>query len=1056
MADDVNFAQSAVGGVSAELRCPAPGCTDPFLAAPDDRAPGRAGALLPGAQGPRPVLRLRPREHEPLARAAGRRPAARSRPRSRSTSPGLVRHGRPERGATLDDRAATVDARGGALHAAGCYVAPGSYPGDGRLRRRSPSGRTATAPTRSGAFDGVLARSRRRRRSRRCFPRGAGDFDGREPGARRRRPTAGGRTTSRTASSVKVDRRRHGDAASGQDRRQAYLHRDAGLLPTASRGSSRATARPRPCSPTSTATTATSWCSPTPTASSTPYERDGGELAGLAARGDRLPLPPGPRACAAGAVGRRPRRRCSPRPRSATSTATACRGRRRRPRGPRLRVRRRRRRCGWTLRDRPALRGHPGRRRSSTSARASATAPSTASSARRCSPTSTATAALEIVAAAMDRHVYAWHADGTPVAGWPVLVVDRAKVARDRPGRRTGHASSPASAPTTHQGAIVDTPGGRRPHGRRRARDRRRHQRGVRGGRSTPAASTRPSYAPLGAALAPGNGRLFAIKPTGGPADDLAGSTTTSTCAGWPFKVGILQRGLLPLVGEGITGSPVIGAVAVRGLRRRPARRHDPGGRAAPTCSTRTARSCYGQDATARTSPCRPSGGAGGRPGLPGRRRPSRLRDAGRRSRASWRPAAGVAARARRRAARVPGRPGLPRRLGPGDGPARAGLARRRSTTSSSSPARRSPTSTALPGRGGRRRHRARDLQGVHRRRRADRRRLAEADRRLDGRPTRRSGRGATAPTKVRRHAAPAAGGCIAYETGAGACAPADWPRSTTTRPTRATRAATRSSPGVPTEIAADAAPSVTFTAPGDDLLCGTAAALRGRRVGDGAVRGDGRRRRDPKAAGTAEALTLAGDAAYSPSARSTSRATSAAPRWSRASRRHADRRPPTATPRRRHGEPDADRDRHAGVHRHTRADRDTDRHGGHHRDRRPPTPPIVCAALPAVDRHARAAARAARAKVRGRPGRECARIDAGPRSRSAAASRAACRHVKANGRLARVRRCRDAIYFRAAGVSRSGAVKLQAARAAAAGTPSACAPSRDAVPGAPRACACA
>ena len=35
---------------------------------------------------------------------------------------------------------------------------------------------------------------------------------------------------------------------------------------------------------------------------------------------------------------------------------------------------------------------------------------------------------LEIVVAALDRHVYAWHADGRPVAGFPVLVVDPAKV----------------------------------------------------------------------------------------------------------------------------------------------------------------------------------------------------------------------------------------------------------------------------------------------------------------------------------------------------------------------------------------------------------------------------------------------------------------------------------------------------------------------------------------------------------------------------------------------------------------------------------------------------
>ena len=36
---------------------------------------------------------------------------------------------------------------------------------------------------------------------------------------------------------------------------------------------------------------------------------------------------------------------------------------------------------------------------------------------------------LEIVAAAMDRHVYAWNHDGSDVPGWPVLVVDPSKVA---------------------------------------------------------------------------------------------------------------------------------------------------------------------------------------------------------------------------------------------------------------------------------------------------------------------------------------------------------------------------------------------------------------------------------------------------------------------------------------------------------------------------------------------------------------------------------------------------------------------------------------------------
>src|SRR5262249_37352247 len=36
---------------------------------------------------------------------------------------------------------------------------------------------------------------------------------------------------------------------------------------------------------------------------------------------------------------------------------------------------------------------------------------------------------LEIVAGSFDRHIYAWHADGSPVPGWPLLIKDPAKVA---------------------------------------------------------------------------------------------------------------------------------------------------------------------------------------------------------------------------------------------------------------------------------------------------------------------------------------------------------------------------------------------------------------------------------------------------------------------------------------------------------------------------------------------------------------------------------------------------------------------------------------------------
>jgi hypothetical protein len=40
---------------------------------------------------------------------------------------------------------------------------------------------------------------------------------------------------------------------------------------------------------------------------------------------------------------------------------------------------------------------------------------------------------LEIVGAAMDRHVYVWNEDGSDVPGWPLVVVDHRKLRSDGP-----------------------------------------------------------------------------------------------------------------------------------------------------------------------------------------------------------------------------------------------------------------------------------------------------------------------------------------------------------------------------------------------------------------------------------------------------------------------------------------------------------------------------------------------------------------------------------------------------------------------------------------------
>ena len=86
---------------------------------------------------------------------------------------------------------------------------------------------------------------------------------------------------------------------------------------------------------------------------------------------------------------------------------------------------------------------------------------------------------LEIVAAAMDRHVYAWNDDGSPVPGFPVLVVDQTKVASVDPQTHAVTFNSNAGE-ALNQGAIIDTPAVGDLTGDGHARDRGRHQRGVR------------------------------------------------------------------------------------------------------------------------------------------------------------------------------------------------------------------------------------------------------------------------------------------------------------------------------------------------------------------------------------------------------------------------------------------------------------------------------------------------------------------------------------------------------------------------------------------------
>ena len=169
---------------------------------------------------------------------------------------------------------------------------------------------------------------------------------------------------------------------------------------------------------------------------------------------------------------------------------------------------------------------------------------------------------LELIAAGLDRHVYAWNHDGSPVPGFPVLVIDETKVATVNPVTHRVDFSADAG-PALQQGPIVDTPavgdisGDARPEILIGTNE----EYAVDQGNEGPWA-TAPSTAPVLNLLQPAgllefaNGRIYAIKADGDP--DAPASGESAFAAGWPRPIAIALAELLPLVGEGINGSPVI------------------------------------------------------------------------------------------------------------------------------------------------------------------------------------------------------------------------------------------------------------------------------------------------------------------------------------------------------------------------------------------------------------------------------------------------------------------------------------------------------------------
>ena len=182
---------------------------------------------------------------------------------------------------------------------------------------------------------------------------------------------------------------------------------------------------------------------------------------------------------------------------------------------------------------------------------------------------------LEVVAAAMDRHVYAWNDDGTPVTGYPALVVDYSKVDAVDPVThavrfdqdRLGYEDNdPTKAPIRlNQGAIVNTPavgdldGDERPEIVVGTNEEYAASAPHEGGHNVAPFNGFVLKFVVGTTLAPANTRLHALTPAGDPDGDPR--TATPQLENWPVKLAQSGQETLPIVGEGVTGSPIIGDV---------------------------------------------------------------------------------------------------------------------------------------------------------------------------------------------------------------------------------------------------------------------------------------------------------------------------------------------------------------------------------------------------------------------------------------------------------------------------------------------------------------
>lgn len=166
---------------------------------------------------------------------------------------------------------------------------------------------------------------------------------------------------------------------------------------------------------------------------------------------------------------------------------------------------------------------------------------------------------LEILAGAMDRHIYAWYADGAPVPGWPAMLRDPTRVASV--DAVTNEVVMKADARTVMGSKIIRSPAVGDLDGDGDLEVVSGVNEGYEGLPNAIFDGLVTNLMVTAGLLNPGNTRVYALHHDGtqhGSTPLAHGWNPDAFAPGWPVSLALLQTEILPVVGTGSNGPPVL------------------------------------------------------------------------------------------------------------------------------------------------------------------------------------------------------------------------------------------------------------------------------------------------------------------------------------------------------------------------------------------------------------------------------------------------------------------------------------------------------------------